>query len=72
MTGEAFHPQKRNLRFPTGWLHTDCVHYVACPTCHAPKDFHCASPNGKKSTTPHAARIEALKREWPEIAGDAR
>jgi len=53
-------------------MYTDCVHYVECPTCRAPKDFHCESPNGKKSTTPHVARLHALGRECPDVVEAAR
>ena len=46
---------------PTGWIFTDCVNYVDCPSCKKLAGTWCCAPSGKKSVTPHGIRVVAYR-----------
>ena len=61
-----------DLKFPTGWLSTDSVHYTACPRCGAQPGAPCVTPSGRPARGltggAHGARMTALTVERPDIA----
>jgi len=43
------------------WMFTDAIQMVSCPKCGQDVGFHCRTPAGRKTKTPHGERVTALQ-----------
>lgn len=48
----------------TGWIYTDAALRMNCPRCGEKAGGGCRTPKGRRTTTPHRDRTDALIRKF--------